>query len=187
MLIIIWSGRLAENFVCISVSQRSLWVSFSRTDFRLCIYHLFVWSNFNFFHNSQWITLPTQSCLVLYSFYANLLHSLILWLIVSSLLSHNLHLLFCCVLSIVTLIWLVLMALFSAAIRRDSVSLFSFPFLSYVNVFSFEKSLIIYSFTVFHISVSWWFFTGVWVTASLLKSPGLVSGFWPFSIMLSFG
>ena len=27
---------------------------------------------------------------------------------------------------------------------------------------------------VFHISVSWWFFTGVWVTASLLKSPGLI-------------
>ena len=24
---------------------------------------------------------------------------------------------------------------------------------------------------VFHISVIWWFFTGVWVTASLLKSP----------------
>ena len=28
---------------------------------------------------------------------------------------------------------------------------------------------------LFHISVSWWFFTGVWGTASLLKSPGLVS------------
>ena len=28
-------------------------------------------------HNSQWITLPTQSCLVLYSFCSNLLHSLI--------------------------------------------------------------------------------------------------------------
>ena len=28
---------------------------------------------------------------------------------------------------------------------------------------------------VFHISVSWWFFPGVWVTACLLKSPGLVS------------
>ena len=40
---------------------------------------------------------------------------------------------------------------------------------------------------VFHISVSWWFFTGVWVTASLLKSPGFVTGFWPFSTMLSFG
>ena len=39
----------------------------------------------------------------------------------------------------------------------------------------------------FHISVSRWFFTGVWVIASLLKSPGLFSVFWPFSIMLSFG
>ena len=39
----------------------------------------------------------------------------------------------------------------------------------------------------FHICVSRWFFTGVWVTASLLKSPGLFSVFRPFSIMLSFG
>ena len=37
----------------------------------------------------------------------------------------------------------------------------------------------------FHISVSRWFFTGVWVTAHLLKSPGLFSVFWLFSIMLS--
>ena len=70
---------------------------------------------------SQWITLPTQSCLVLYSFCANLLHSLIMWLIVSSLPPYSLHLLFCCVLSILALVWLVLMVLFSAAIRRDSV------------------------------------------------------------------
>ena len=40
---------------------------------------------------------------------------------------------------------------------------------------------------VFHIIFSWWSFPGVWVTASLLKSPGLFSVFWPFSIMLSFG
>ena len=40
---------------------------------------------------------------------------------------------------------------------------------------------------VFHISVSWWSFTGDWVTASLLKSPGLFSVFWPFSIMLLSG
>ena len=39
----------------------------------------------------------------------------------------------------------------------------------------------------FQISINRWFFTGVWVTASLLKSPGLFSVFWPFSIMLSFG
>ena len=47
--------------------------------------------------------------------------------------------------------------------------------------------IIIYSFRVFRISVSWWSFTRDWVIASLLKSPGLFSVFWPFSIMLSFG
>ena len=30
--------------------------------------------------------------------------------------------------------------------------------------------IIIYSFKVFHISVNWWFYTGVWVTASLQDS-----------------
>ena len=44
--------------------------------------------------------------------------------------------------------------------------------------------IVIYSFRVFHISTSWWFFTGVWVTASLLKSPGLFSVFWPFSAVI---
>ena len=37
---------------------------------------------------------------------------------------------------------------------------------------------------VFQVGVSWWFSTFVWVTASLLKSPGLFSVFWPFSTML---
>ena len=49
----------------ISKSQRSLFVSFSWTDSGLCIYHLFVWSNLNFLHNSHWIPFPDQSCLVL--------------------------------------------------------------------------------------------------------------------------
>ena len=52
------------------------------------------------------------------------------------------NLLFFCVLSILTLIWLVLMVLFCAAIRRDSVSLLRFPFLSHVQVCSFEMSLV---------------------------------------------
>ena len=47
--------------------------------------------------------------------------------------------------------------------------------------------IIIYFVRVFHISFSWWFFTGVWVTARLLKSPGLFSLFWTFSVMLLFG
>ena len=79
--------------------HRSLCVTLSRTDAGLCIYHFFfVCSNFNFLHISQWITLPTQSCLVLYSFCANLLHSLITRLMVSSQSPHNQHLPFCCVL-----------------------------------------------------------------------------------------
>ena len=73
LLIIIRSGLLTEirRSVCMSMSHRSLCVSFSRTAIVLCINHLFVWSNLNFFHISKWITLSVLSCLVLYSFCAN--------------------------------------------------------------------------------------------------------------------
>ena len=137
LLIIMGSGLLAgiRWSVCILKLHRSLCESFSRRGAGLCIYHLFVWSNWNFLHISQWITLTTKSCLALYSSCANLLHSLIMWLIVSSLSPHSLHLLFCYVLSILPLMWFVLMALSCAAIRRDSVSLLRFPFLSQVQVF----------------------------------------------------
>ena len=140
LLIIIRSGRLTEIrwSVCISKSPRSFCVSFFRTDSVLCIDHSFVWSNFNFLHYSLRITLPTQLCLVLYSFCANLLHWLTMWLIVSSLSPRNLHLLFYYVLSILALIWFVFMALFCADIRRDSVSLLRFNFLSSVHVFLCE-------------------------------------------------
>ena len=109
LLIIIRSGFLAEIrwSVWILKSHRSLCVSFSRTSAGLCIYHLLAWSNLNFLHIFQWITLPTQSCLSLYSFCSSLLHSLIMQLMVSSLSPQSLHLLFCCVLSILALIWLV--------------------------------------------------------------------------------
>ena len=87
LLIIIRFGLLAgiRWSVCMSKSHKGLYVSFSGTSAGFCIYHLFVWSNLNFLHVSQWITLPIQSRLVLYSFCANLLHSLIMWLMVSSL------------------------------------------------------------------------------------------------------
>ena len=90
LLIIIRSGRLAEIrwSECMSKSHRSLCVLFSRTSSELCIYHLLVWSNLNFLHISLCISLLTQWCLVLYSFCANLLHSLIMWLMVSSLSPH---------------------------------------------------------------------------------------------------
>ena len=144
LLIIIRSGLLAEIrwSVCMSKSNRNLCVLFSRTGAELCIYHLLAWSNLNFLPISQWITLSIQLCLTLYSFYANLLHSLIMWLMVLSLSPHSLHLLFCCVLSILALIWLFLMALFYAAIRKDSVSLLKFPFLSHIQVLSYEMLFI---------------------------------------------
>ena len=65
LLIIIRSGLLVgiKWSVCMLKSHRSLCVSFSRTCAGLCIYHLLVWSNLNFLHISQWIPLPTQSCL----------------------------------------------------------------------------------------------------------------------------
>ena len=158
-------------------SHRSLCVSFSRTGAGLCIYHLFVWSNWNFLHISQWITFPTQSCLALYSLCDNLLHSLIMWLIVSSLSPHSQHLQFCCILSILALIWLVLMALSCATIRRDSVSLLKFPFLSQVQVYFTLLRIL-------HTSVTWWFLTGVWETATPLKSLGTFLIFWPILIKL---
>ena len=40
--------------------------------FLVVIYHLFVRENLNFLHNSQWITLPTQSRIILYSLCAYL-------------------------------------------------------------------------------------------------------------------
>ena len=152
LLIIIRSGLLAgiRGSVFKVKSQRTLCVLLSRTGAGLCIYNLLVLSNLNFLHISQWITLTTQSCLALYSFCANLLCSLIMWLIVSSLSLHSLHLLFCCVLPILALIWLVLMALSCVAVRRDSVSLLRFPFLSEVQVFWWVLLVLLLLFTFFY-------------------------------------
>ena len=53
-----------------------------------------------------------------------------------SLSSHNQHLLFCCILSIFILPRLVLIVLFCAAIRKDSISLLKISFLRHVQIFS---------------------------------------------------
>ena len=124
----------------------------------------------------QWITLPTQSCLVFYSFWANLLPSLIMWLIVSSISPHNLHLLFCYIFSILALLWLVLIE-FYAAIRRDSISLLRFPSLSHIQVFTSEISLDYYYnyYSSFSHMRYWLSFTGILVTLNLCKFSGFFS------------
>ena len=88
------SGPLAAigSSFCISQSQRILYVTFFGW-ILVCIYHVLVESNFNYLHNYKSITFLTQSCFVLHSFCTNLLYSLIMWLIVSYLSPHNLHLL----------------------------------------------------------------------------------------------
>ena len=68
---------------------------------------------------------------------------------------------------------------FSSLARSKYLSFFSLSFNSR-QVHNYNYLLI----RVFHISVSWWSFTGVWVIANLLKSPGLFSVFLPFSKML---
>ena len=94
LLIVIRSDRLVEirGSVCISKSQRSLCVSISTTK------HIpfFIWSNFDFLHNSQEIALPIQTCLILYSLYAKLLHSYCGW---SFYLYHHITYICCFVLS----------------------------------------------------------------------------------------
>ena len=118
--LVVWS-RLSDPFGC--QNSRRIWVCHSSglmLGFAYTI--LFIWWNFNFLHNSQWITLPTQSCLVLYSFCANLLHSLIMWLMVSYLSPHNQHLLFCCILSILAIININFNSLIKQRFEQDNRS-----------------------------------------------------------------
>ena len=94
----VWTG-LVDLFVF--QNAKEFYTSHSeRADSGLCTYYLFVRSNFNFLHNSLWITHLTQSCLELYFLCTCLLHLLITWLIASSLSLNNLNLLFYCVVSI---------------------------------------------------------------------------------------
>ena len=69
---------------------------------------------------SVWMSKSHRSLCVLFSRTDVMI---IMWLMVSSLSPQSVHLLYCIVLSILALTWLVLTALFFAAIRRDSVSL----------------------------------------------------------------
>ena len=100
-------------------------VSIFTTDTALYIYHLAVWVNLNFLHNSPWIIFPTQLCQALYSFWISLLPSLFMWVTVSSLSPRDLHLLFCSNDQFMLLYYLSLWRCFLKC-----------PFLSHVQIFS---------------------------------------------------
>ena len=108
----IMSGLLAavKWSVCTVKSQRILQESFSVIPSGWCTYYFdLTWIPFTL-QISQWICLPIQSCLLLYSLGASLGHSLATWLVVSSALLHILHFVCLCDLSIFPLITLVQMA-----------------------------------------------------------------------------
>ena len=167
-IVLQWSvsvGKL-QSILCISSS----WI-----DSVLYIISLSAWTNSNSLHNSQWITFPTQSSFVLYSFCASLLHSLIMYWKLSYLSPHGRHLLFFIVLPIFALIQLILRALICVAINRFLSWGFSFLPVSMSSHKSVPKFVTCYyynhfTFERFHTSVRWWYFTGVCVTESLLKS-----------------
>ena len=50
---------------------------------------------------------------------------------------------------------------------------------------SIYSMILIYNLRIFRTSVSWWLYLGVWVTVSLLKSPGHFSVFWLISSIIS--
>ena len=55
--LVVWP-RLGDPFVSQPPPTQKICVSFFKIDSWLCIYNLFVWLNFNFLHDSQWITFP---------------------------------------------------------------------------------------------------------------------------------
>ena len=75
-------------------------------------------------------------------FCANFHHLPIMWIILSCLSSHNLHLLFRCILSIFALTLLVLMPLFCIVARRNVVFILRFHFLNDFPLFSDEILLV---------------------------------------------
>ena len=116
--------------VCTVKSHSILYLSFSITTSGLCSYHFSLTSIPYFLHISQWLFVPNQPCRLLYSYWANLLHSLNIWFTLSSAFPHIQHLLFSWVSLIFAFILLVLVACFCVAIIKSSVILFKHPFLS---------------------------------------------------------
>ena len=84
--------------ICQYLQISEFYVSHSLRQILVCAYIIWYYGQISvFLHNFQWITFSTFSCLVLCSFCASLLYSLIMWFIISFLSPHNLQLLFCCV------------------------------------------------------------------------------------------
>ena len=137
----VWSsGR--DEVIRLSVKIPMEFVSHSSRHVGLLIYYLFVGSNLNFLNNSEWITLPTQACPVLYI--SVLIYCTCLLCDWSFRLHHHINYICYCVVSYLFWLWYdwFLWRCFCAAIKRDSASLLGLPFLSHAQAFSCEMLLI---------------------------------------------
>ena len=121
----------------------------------LCTFHIFMYGYVTVLHDGFWFVHIPLGSMVKFQFLAQfpvnrhnhpvvpqlklILCQFVTFfykvIIISSLSPYNVHLLFCWILSIFTLILYAFMALFCVAIRRDTVSLFRFPFRSHVKGF----------------------------------------------------
>ena len=102
--------------ICTEKFHSLFHLSFSITASGLCSYHFSFTSIPCFLYIPQWIFIPNQSCHLLYSSWANLLHSLNTYFTLSSAFPHILHLLF-----FFAFMLLILMACYCAAIHKASV------------------------------------------------------------------
>ena len=100
--LVVWS-RLVDLFISLNLGE--LWVSHSLGWILGYTYSRFLHCQLLFSFTVPYGLLSSPRRVLSYTvfFFAKLVHLLILWLIISSLLPHNQHLLFCCVLSI--LLW----------------------------------------------------------------------------------
>ena len=138
------SDRLHEirGSVCISKSQRILCVALSWGDCWFWMYHLFAWSNLNFLH------IPTGSPSPLgrvkfYPLLSQIYCIRLSWDGSFRLYQHIIYIYsYIVTSSIFAMTELVLLALFCATMRRDSVSLFRFFYLSQIQGFTREISLV---------------------------------------------
>ena len=104
------SGCLAEIRWSVCISKSQLLVCYSPGCILVFAYDTGSYGQiYIHLHNSQWITFPTQFSFILLC--ANLLHSLMMWLIISSLLPHNQHLLFSCILSVFAMLFFIIISL----------------------------------------------------------------------------
>ena len=121
LLGLVFCSRLGDPFVC----QIPIGVYVCHSPGQICVVHIpFVrMVKSKFLAQPEWITFPTQLCLVLYSFCANLLHSLIMWLMVSSLLPYNLHHLIAIIIIIIIIIIIMNSLEFFTSASADGLSL----------------------------------------------------------------